>query len=67
MEADGVNVDQFEEAVKSEYSKHQHLKDGKFWALFYTIPTFHNPTGVVQSPQKSKRIIEIAQKYDVVS
>lgn len=69
MESDGVNIDQFEEAVKREYSKREATKsnDGKFWALFYTIPTFQNPSGVVLSPGKSERIIEIARKYDVVT
>ncbi len=69
MESDGVNVDQFEEAVKREYAKREATKPdgGKFWALFYTIPTFQNPTGVVLSPGKSERIIKIARKYDMVT
>ena len=34
--------------------------------MFYTIPTFHNPTGVVLSEDKSKRLIQMARKYDMI-
>ncbi|WP_410771076.1 PLP-dependent aminotransferase family protein [Fontibacillus sp. BL9] len=30
-------------------------------ALLYTIPTFHNPTGIVMSQQRRKRLLEVCQ------
>lgn len=31
-------------------------------ALLYTIPTFHNPTGIVMSQQRRNRLLEVCQK-----
>ncbi len=33
--------------------------------LVYTVPTFHNPTGVTLSTERRKRLAELASKYDV--
>ena len=56
VEADGMNMDELEEKLKSE--------DGvKF---IYTIPTFQNPTGTTMSLAKRKRLMELASKYDVL-
>ncbi len=63
----GVDVDRLEEAVKSEYGmRPKELPQGKFWAMFYTIPTFHNPTGAILSPDKSSKLVDLARKYDFV-
>lgn len=56
VEADGMNIDALENALKEN--------DGvKF---IYTIPTFQNPTGTTMSLQKRKRLIELANQYDVL-
>ena len=51
---DGINLDELENIFKNG--------DIKF---FYTIPRFHNPTGYSFSSEQKKRIINLAQKYDV--
>ena len=33
--------------------------------FFYTIPRFHNPLGLSYSEKEKKRIVELAEKYDV--
>ena len=69
MRDDGVDVDILESVVKKEFDKlstNPALNNGRFWAMFYTIPTFHNPTGILMSSEKSKRVIQIARKYDLV-
>lgn len=33
-------------------------------ALFYTIPTFHNPTGTVTSKEHRLKLLDLAEKYD---
>jgi 2-aminoadipate transaminase len=33
-------------------------------ALLYTIPTFHNPTGVSLSPARREQLLDLAEKYD---
>ena len=65
---DGVDVDAFEAAVRAEHERRDaSLRDeGKFWAMFYTVPTFHNPTGSLLSKEKSERLVQIARKYDVL-
>ena len=61
----GVDLDVLEAKIKADYeSRPRDLENNKFWAMFYTIPTFHNPTGVVLSPEKSKKLIQLARKYD---
>lgn len=46
LNEDGVNVFELEENLK----KYKFKSSGKmFWALYYTIPTYHNPTGILFS------------------
>lgn len=56
VEDDGINTDELEEKLKTE-------KNVKF---IYTIPTFQNPTGTTMTLEKRKRMIELAEKYDVL-
>ncbi len=55
-EADGMNMDKLEEA----------LKNNSGIKMIYTIPTFQNPTGSTMTLEKRKRLIELANKYDVI-
>lgn len=32
--------------------------------LFYTIPTYHNPTGVCLSIERRRKLIELSKKYN---
>lgn len=52
MKDDVVDLDAFEKIVAEEKTKGNYfLNDQKiFWAMFYTIPIFHNPTGMTLSP-----------------
>ncbi len=76
MEKDGVDVDVLDRKVAAE-KEQMHLRgedceEGssnghkRFWAMFYTIPTFHNPTGVCVSPAKSSRIVDTARRHDLL-
>ena len=56
VEDDGMNMEALEEALKNN-------SDVK---MIYTIPTFQNPTGVTMSLSKRQRLIELANKYDVL-
>ena len=68
MSSDGTGVDigELEAAVKVEYARRGEAGKGKFWAMFYTIPTFHNPTGAVMSPEKCAKVVALARKYDLL-
>ncbi len=56
VEDDGMNMDELEKALKNN----DNVK------MIYTIPTFQNPTGVTMSLEKRKKLIELANKYDVI-
>lgn len=34
--------------------------------IIYTVPTFHNPTGITMSVERRKALAELASKYDVM-
>lgn len=54
MEEDGINITALENVIK-EYSP-------KF---IYTMPNYHNPTGIVMSLEKRMQVLKIAEKYGV--
>ncbi len=56
MDRDGMDIGALEEALRRE----------KNVRLIYTIPTFQNPAGVTMSVQRRKRLLELAQKYNVI-
>lgn len=62
IEDDGMNVDVLEKKLKELDEKGQ-IKKVKF---IYVIPNFHNPAGATLSLEKRKRIIELAEKYDLL-
>jgi 2-aminoadipate transaminase len=55
LEPDGPNVDALEKELK--------LRVPKF---FYVIPDFQNPAGATCSGEKRRRIVELAERYDVL-
>lgn len=55
IEADGMNMEQVEAALKASPKP----------AFIYTIPNFQNPTGITMSYEKRKKLYELACKYEV--
>ncbi|MDO4711592.1 MAG: PLP-dependent aminotransferase family protein [Peptostreptococcaceae bacterium] len=53
---DGMRMDKLEEALKS-------TKNAKF---IYVIPDFQNPTGRTLPLERRKRLVELANRYDIV-
>ena len=69
MTEDGVDVDSLESKIQSAAGgRKTELEDddGRYWGLYYTIPTFHNPTGVTFSESVMSRIVEISARYKVL-
>lgn len=56
VEADGMDVDALEEALKT-------TENAEF---IYTIPNFQNPAGATMSLAKRKRLYELAVKYNKI-
>jgi DNA-binding transcriptional MocR family regulator len=55
MEPDGPNIDALESALKKAVPK-----------FFYLIPDFQNPAGATCSGPKRRRIVELANQYNVL-
>ena len=55
MDDDGLNMEALEEVLKTEPVK-----------LIYTIPDFQNPTGRTMSVEKRRRLVELANQYNVL-
>lgn len=55
LAADGVDVDALERAVTTHRP-----------AFVYTIPTFHNPTGVTMSAERRRRVVDLAARHGTV-
>lgn len=56
VDEDGMNMEKLEETLKTNSGV-------KF---IYTIPTFQNPTGTTMSLEKRKRLLELANEYNVL-
>lgn len=56
MDDEGLKMDELEEALKANIRT-------KF---IYTIPDFQNPTGISMSLARRKRLVELANEYDVM-
>jgi len=56
VDDDGMKMEALEAALESE----------KNVKIIYTIPTFQNPTGTTMSLERRKRLLELADKYDVI-
>jgi len=56
MDSDGMKMDELERVLEQN-------PEAK---LLYTVPDFQNPSGVTMSLERRKRLIELANKYDLV-
>lgn len=56
MDNEGMNMDDLE----------QLLKQNPRTKIIYTVPDFQNPTGVTMSLSRRKRLVELANEYNVI-
>ncbi len=56
LDEDGMNMDELEEKLQTE----------KNVKIIYTIPTFQNPTGTTMSLARRKKLLELAERYNVI-
>jgi len=61
MAEDGIDMEELKKAVQREKTGGVCEQD-RFWAMVYTIPTYHNPTGKTMSPEKGRMLIELASQ-----
>lgn len=60
LEDDGMNLDLLEERIRDARSA------GKVLKAIYVIPDFQNPSGITMSLEKRRRLLEIAQREDLL-
>jgi 2-aminoadipate transaminase len=60
LDKDGMIIDILEENIK------QMLNEDITPKFIYVVPTFQNPAGVIMSEKRRKKIIEIANEYDLI-
>nr|CAD7439005.1 unnamed protein product [Timema bartmani] len=65
--SEGVDTEALKIIASEERSKGSwELTENKlFWAIFYTIPIFHNPTGVTMSQNCCESLVRVARKLDL--
>ncbi|WP_338048233.1 PLP-dependent aminotransferase family protein [Levilactobacillus senmaizukei] len=56
LEPDGLDLNALEDTLK----RHPGIK------LLYTVPDFHNPTGITMSVTKREALVNLANKYDFI-
>lgn len=62
-----IEMDQFGLVPEKLEATIQQVKaDGRNIKFLYTIPNFHNPAGVTQSPERRQAIANICKKHDVL-
>ncbi len=60
MDDEGMLPSELESLLK------QLASEGKKPRLLYTIPNFHNPTGITAIEQRRIQVVELARQYDVL-
>ncbi len=60
LDSGGMKIDVLEEKIK------RLIAGGKKPKFVYVIPTFQNPTGTTMPEDRRKRIIELAEEYDLL-
>ncbi|KAJ9598427.1 hypothetical protein L9F63_010871, partial [Diploptera punctata] len=68
LDYNGVDVEALERIAKNEKSKgNWKVTESKpFWAMFYTIPVFHNPTGSTLPKSRCEALVKVARGLDFV-
>ncbi|WP_445492028.1 aminotransferase-like domain-containing protein [Niallia sp. 03133] len=56
MDEKGMNMDHLEQVLKANPAA----------KIIYTVPDFQNPTGVTMSLERRKRLVELANEYNVI-
>jgi len=60
LEDDGMDLDELERRIERAKA------EGKTLKAVYVIPDFQNPSGITMSLEKRKRLLEIAQREDLL-
>jgi len=65
MAKDGIDIEELKKAVLKAKAGAVCDQD-RFWAMVYTIPSYHNPTTTTMSPEKGRMLIELATQENML-
>jgi len=65
MAKDGIDIEELKKSVLKEKAGIAFDQD-RFWAMVYTIPTYHNPTTTTMSREKGRRLIQLATQENML-
>lgn len=60
MDADGLHPTALDDAIAAVQAQGKRIK------LIYTIPSFHNPGGLTQPPQRRREVLEVARRHGIL-
>ena len=60
LDKDGMRIDILEDTIKKM------LKEDNIPKFIYVVPTFQNPAGVVMPESRRKKLVDIANDYDLI-
>ena len=60
MDEDGLRPDAVDEAIR------RCRAEGKRVKLIYTIPSYHNPAGLTQPPERRSQILDVALRHHIL-
>nr|XP_040227128.2 uncharacterized protein LOC120952078 [Anopheles coluzzii] len=64
LDEDGPNIATLQALI--DQHRFEPTKGKLFWGVYYTMPTFHNPTGIVFSEAKCQQLIKLARATDIL-
>lgn len=62
----GLDVDYFQRFLETHLSSDDSNSSEYYTAVLYCVPTHANPTSSTLSPNKRRRLVELAKKYNVL-
>lgn len=71
-DADGPDIEQLEAILRTDaqdvttFSTRSLMNGKRYKYLFYGVPSFSNPSGIVWSQQKRQKLLDLARKYDIL-
>ena len=60
LDENGMRIDALEDTIKDC------IKDDIVPKFIYTVPTFQNPAGVIMPESRRKKLVDIANEYDLI-
>ena len=67
MLRDGVDIAALERSVeRAAAGRSVETEAERHWGAIYTIPTFHNPTGVTLGRQRGEQLIAVARRWNLL-